>query len=345
MAAKVPVYVWHGWQPQKEMRQSFKDWKKHGVVGVCINAGMDKAKIAAAAKEAKRQGLEYHAWIPTMLQSGLDSTWYTVNRLGQRACDKPAYVPYYTTLDPRNPNVRKWLIEKFEEIADIPDVDYIQLDYIRYADVILSKGLWNKYGLVMNGEYPAADYCYCDSCVAAFKRQTGIDIRRYTDPSKVKEWAQFRCDAITDLVNAIAEAVHKKGKKVSADVFPGPYSHAVWMVRQEWNKWNVDALFPMNYNDFYLEPASWLETITKEEVDTENAKGAPIYSGLFICKDWRNKASVVDPENSGLLPSEIEEAVTGAMKAGAKGVSIFTPSDMTEEHWKALDETLKKLDK
>ena len=46
---------------------------------------------------------------------------------------------------------------------------------------------------------------------------------------------------------------------------PGPDSHAKWMVRQEWNKWNIDAFFPMNYNDFYLEDASWLAPIVKRK--------------------------------------------------------------------------------
>lgn len=339
--AKVPVYVWQEWKPAKTLKENFREWKRHGIVGVCVNAGMDQGKIAEAAKVAKKQGLEYHAWIPTVVQDGLDPSWYTVNRLGQSAHDHPAYVPYYKTLDPRNPKVRQYLIDKFSEIARIPEVDYIQLDYIRYADVILAKGLWDKYGLIMNGEYPNADYCYCDDCVKAFKEKTGIDIRKVTDPSKIKEWAQFRCDAVTDLVNAIAEAVHKEGKKISADVFPGPYSHAVWMVRQEWNKWNLDAVFPMNYNDFYLEPASWVGKITEEEVKAVADRKTPIYSGLFICRDWQNKANVIDPENSGLLPSEMSEAVKGAMKAGAKGVCLFTPFSMTEEHWKALDEAVK----
>ena len=88
----------------------------------------------------------------------------------------------------------------------------------------------------MNEEYPTADYCYCDKCVADFKAATGIDIKSVEDPSKCKEWAQFRCDLITKLVDRIADTVHAKGKKVSAAVFPGPDSHAKWMVRQEWNK-------------------------------------------------------------------------------------------------------------
>ncbi|ADV43477.1 hypothetical protein [Bacteroides helcogenes] len=342
---QVPVYVWQSWDEattEESLRNDFTTWKGHGVVGVCFNAGFDNTKISVAAKVAKELGLEYHAWIPTMIQGGQDSTWYTVNRLGESAYDKQAYVPYYTTLDPRNPEVEKFLIEKYSEVADIPEVDYVQLDYIRYADVILARGLWDKYGLNMEKEYPKADYCYCDSCVAVFKAQTGIDIKSVEDPSVCKEWAQFRCDAVTRLVNHLVDAVHAKGKKVSADVFPGPQSYAVWMVRQEWNKWNLDAVFPMNYNDFYMEPASWVGKVTAEEVQSVAAKDMPVYSGLFICKDWQNKDKVVDPENSGLVPSEIAEAVGSSMQAGAKGICLFTPKEMTAEHWVELEKAIRK---
>ena len=345
---KIPVYAWSGYADnatEKSLTADFKAWKKHGVTGVCINAGMDMEKIRTASKAAKKAGLEYHAWVPTMTPGGKPKSWYTVNRLGESAYDNPPYVPYYTTLDPRNEDVKKFLTSTFEQIAEIPEVDYVQLDYIRYADVILARGLWDKYGLVMNGEYAKADFCYCPDCVAAFKKQSGIDITKVCDPSKIKEWAQFRCDAITALVNQISDAVHAKGKKLSADVFPGPKSYAEWMVRQQWNKWNLDAVFPMNYNDFYMEPAAWVGKVTKEEAESLKGRNTLLYSGIFICHDWRNKDKVIDPENSGLLPSEIAEAVESSMAAGANGISIFTPNDMTEEHWAELEKVLKKLEK
>lgn len=348
LTAKTPVYIWQGWDNKTTTEENLKDdftkWKSQGVTGVCFNTGFDVEKAKIASRIAKSLGLEYHAWMPCMLHAGLNPSWYAVNRLGQSAHDVQVYVPYYTCLDPHNKEVQAWLIEQYCKMAELPDVDYVQLDYIRYPDVILARGLWEKYGLVMNEEYPKADYCYCDDCVAAFKEKTGIDIRKVDDPSKCKKWAQFRCDIITDLVNKLASAVHAKGKKISADVFPGPHSHAVWMVRQEWNKWNIDAFFPMNYNDFYLEKASWVGKITRKEVKAVKGK-IPVYSGLFICKDWKNKASVVDPEHSGLVPSEIEEAVAGSMKAGAAGISLFTPKSMTDEHWDALKKVLDKLDK
>lgn len=341
LVAQVPVYVWLGWDDnttESRLKRDFHKWKNHGVTGICFNTGFSVEKATLVGRLAKAEGLEFHAWIPTLVQAGKDSTWYVVNRLGESAYDKPAYVPYYTFLDPNNEEVQKFLVSKYEEMASIPEVDYVQLDYIRYPDVILARGLWDKYGLVMKEEYPKADYCYCDKCVAEFKAKTGIDIRSVKDPSKVKAWAQWRNDVVTKLVNKIVSAVHAKGKKVSADVFPGPYSHAVKMVRQEWSKWNVDALFPMNYNDFYLKKANWLQKIVKEEV--HYSAGKPIYSGLFICKDWREKEKVVDPEFSGLLPSEMRTAVIGSLKAGAKGICLFTSYSMTDEHWAALKDAL-----
>lgn len=341
---KVKVYAWQGEGPnttEQSLQNDFGKWHAHGIDGMCYNAGHDVNKIQRAARVAHANGMEYHAWIPAMLQGGLDSTLYTVNRNGESAYRVPAYVPYYTSLCPNREGTAQFLTDLYGKVADIPEVDYIHLDYIRYVDVILARGLWDKYGLVMNEEYPAADYCYCDSCVADFKTATGIDIREMEDPSQCKEWAQFRCDLITRLVQRIADTVHAKGKKVSAAVFPGPDSHAKWMVRQEWNKWDIDAFFPMNYNDFYLEDASWLAPIVKEEVASVNGQ-KPVYSGLFICRDWQHKSEIKDPEGHGLIPSEMEEAIRGSMENGAAGIALFTPQNMTDEHWKAFDKAIRQ---
>ena len=350
--------AWYTWNEKTvsddSLRLEFDKLKQHGIVGICVECGFNFDKVKRCAAVAHSAALEFHVWAPAMMQVGKDSTWYTINRLGKSAYNREhrAYVDYYSTLDAHNPAVVQFMVDNYTKLAVIPYVDYVQLDYIRYADVILSEGLWKKYENkifhVWRGEdgkvneYPGADYCYCDGCVADFKAKTGIDIKKEVaagkDPAKNAKWAQFRCDNVTSLVNKICAAVHAKGKKISADVFPGPKSYAVKMVRQEWNKWNVDAFFPMNYNDFYLEPASWLRKITKEEV---NSTKKPVYSGLFICRDWKSKANIIDPENSGLLPSEMEEAVSGAWKAGAAGVCLFTPKSMTDAHWEAFEKAMK----
>ena len=333
----IPLYGWEGMPKNPDLetvRAQFKDFKSHGFTGVCINA--DLADIEAVAAIAHEEGLEYHAWKPCMLQGGKPHEWYCVNRLGQSADEFPAYVDYYKALDPANPEVQDFIVGMLTEIAAVPGVDYVQLDYIRYADAILARGLWDKYGLdFSDGPYPAADYCYCDRCVAEFRELTGIDILSVEDPQAVPEWTAFRCGKVTELVTKVCDAVHALGKKVSADVFPGPDSYAVGMVRQQWNEWPIDMVFPMNYNDFYLEGADWLATVTAEEV---KAMGdVPVMSGLFICPNWQEKEKVIDPENSGLLPSEMATAVRGSMDAGAAGICLFTPSRMSPEHWAELD--------
>ena len=333
----IPLYGWEGIGKDpdlEEVRAKFQNYKAHGFTGICVNA--DLADIPAISAIAHEEGLEYHAWKPCMLQSGMPEDWYAVNRLGQRADEYPAYVDYYKALDPANPEVQDYIVSLALEIASIPDVDYVQLDYIRYADAILARGLWDKYGLdFSDGPYPPADYCYCDSCVTEFKELTGIDIREVEDPQAVPEWSEFRCGKVTELVSKVWDAVHSVGKKLSADVFPGPDSYAVPMVRQQWDQWPVDMVFPMNYNDFYLEPAEWVGTVTAEEVQA--AGDIPVISGLFICREWERKAEIEDPEGHGLLPSEIATAVRGAMDAGAAGICLFTPGSMTEEHWAELD--------
>ncbi|MBQ3767243.1 MAG: family 10 glycosylhydrolase [Bacteroidales bacterium] len=333
----VPLYGWDsiGKDPDLEaVRVKFREWKGHGFTGVCIQA--DLADIPALSAIAHEEGLEYHAWRPCILQEGKPHDWYAVNRLGQRADEFPAYVQYYRALDPANPDVQDYIVSMISDIAAVPDVDYVQLDYIRYVDAVLARGLWDKYGLdFSDGPYPPADYCYCERCVGEFKELTGIDILQVEDPEAVPEWTAFRCGKVTALVTKVYDAVHALGKKVSADVFPGPDAYAVPMVRQQWDEWPLDMVFPMNYNDFYLEPAGWLYDITAEEVKA--AGDVPVISGLFICRDWQRKAEIEDPEGQGLLPSELATAVKGSLDAGAAGICLFTPGSMTPEHWAELD--------
>jgi hypothetical protein len=344
---KIKVYAWTGGpgkMTDQELAEKFADFKQKGIDGLMYNGGHDPETYRRVGKIAKNAGLEFHTWVPTMVQgpdSSLSREAWAVNGKGESALDKPAYVNYYTFLCPNRPEVTEFLSKLYGSIADVPEVDGIHLDYIRFPDVILARGLWEKYGLVMDREYPEYDYCYCDKCVADFKEKTGIDIKTVEDPSQVEEWKQFRYDLITNLVNHLTEVVHSKNKEINAAVFPGPHSIAKKIVRQEWDKWNLDAFLPMNYNDFYLEGTAWIGAMTKESVTSLN-NSKPVYSGLFICPNPAKKTEEKDPEGHGLLPEEIEEAIRESMVNGAAGICLFTPERMTPEHWKAFEKAIYK---
>lgn len=342
---KIPLYAWVQ-LPQdatdEELKKEYQDLKNKGIDGLLYSAGHDPVVYKRIGKIVKQVGMEFHAWIPTMVQNNnpkLKPEWYAVNRKGESAYDKPAYVSHYQFLCPNKEEVYHFLADLYGSIADIEEIDGIHLDYIRFPDVILAKGLWEKYELVMDKEYPQFDYCYCETCTNDFKSKSGIDIKEIEDPSQVEEWKQFRYDLITNIVNKLADVVHRKNKVINAAVFPGPNSVAKKLVRQEWNKWNLDAFYPMNYNDFYLEDTKWIGELTKEEVfSVSNNK--PVYSGLFICPKPDTKAKEADPENHGLLPEELENAIKESMKNGAAGICLFTPNRMTDAHWEALQNVI-----
>ena len=141
--AEVPVYVWHmigNNTPLDSLQKDFQAWKSHGVTGVCIET-RSMEQIEQVAALAHREGLEYHAWIPSMLRSGMPHEWYAVNRLGQSADIYPSYANTYRFLDPANPEVKEFLTQQYMTIASIPNVDYVRLDFMRYPDVILASGL------------------------------------------------------------------------------------------------------------------------------------------------------------------------------------------------------------
>jgi hypothetical protein len=344
---KISVHAWLGGPgdaTDEEIAAQFTDLKKKGIDALMYSGGHDPETYARVGKLAHEAGLKFHAWIPTMVQGysdKLDSSWYAVNGRGESALTHPAYVSHYTFLCPDREGVYKFLEDLYINVARIKDVDGIHLDFIRFPDVILARGLWDKYGLVMDREYPQFDYCYCDSCVADFEVQTGINIREVEDPSKVKTWKQFRYDLITRMVNRLSDAVHREGKEISAAVFPGPDSIAKKLVRQEWEKWDLDAFYPMNYNDFYLEGTEWIGDVTREGVEAINGKGN-LYSGLFICPDPDRKSEESDPENHGLTPEELDDAIRKSMNNGATGICLFTPERMTAKHWAVFSKAMYK---
>ncbi|MBM1107664.1 hypothetical protein JQC67_16020 [Aurantibacter crassamenti] len=340
--SKIPVFAWMGGPGEAtdlELEAQFTDLKKKGIDGLLYSGGHDPETYKRVGKFVKAAGMEFHTWIPTMIQSDpkLKPEWYGVSGKGESAYEIQPYAGYYKFLCPNKKEVYKYLKDMYSKVADVEEVDGIHLDYIRYPDVILARGLWEKYDLIQDQEFPEYDFCYCDTCTSDFKKKSGIDIKAAEDPSTVQEWKQYRYDVITSLVNRLSEVVHKKGKQINAAVFPGP-SISKKLVRQEWNKWDVDAYFPMNYNDFYMANTLWVGSVVKEEVHA--AKEKPVYSGLFISPRPWNKANEEDPEGHGLLPEELEDAIRESMENGAKGICLFTPGRMTDAHWAAFEKAI-----
>lgn len=308
-ARRAKNWIWTGGgenlKPDEQKRR-FEQFKEAGIDALLFSGY--NAEVLARAKE---HGLETHAWIWTLCRGDKQllekhADWYDVSRLGVSAATKPPYVDYYHFLCPSHEEVRDYLVKVVSDLGDTANLDGIHLDYIRYPDVILPVALWKKYNLVQNEELPQFDFCYCEVCRNAFKKETGEDPLKLSDPTASAAWRQYRFDSVTRLVNRLAEAAHAKRKKITAAVFPTP-SLAKKLVRQEWVKWNLDAVLPMVYHSFYNEKPEWIERAVREGVTALPAE-RPLYAGLYL------------PDLKG---DEFDQAVKFAMAGGAKGVSLF----------------------
>lgn len=322
---RTPAAGFRGWAwvhgggtaTEADWRARFARLRAGGVSGVCVGGG-DTATLAAAAHA---EGLTFHAWTWIMNRSGdawvkaHHPEWFDVSRKGDSSLTKPPYVPYYQWLCPTRPAVREYLRGIVDQVAQIPGVDAVHLDYIRHPDVILPRGLWSKYHLVQDHEMPEYDFCYCEVCRATFRKESGDDPLQLPDPTADVRWREFRWNSITGVVRVLAAAVHARNRQISAAVFPTP-TIARRLVRQAWDQWPLDAVFPMLYHRFYEEDVAWIGTSTREGVRALPA-GRPLYAGLYL------------PDCD---PPTLDRAIRAARDGGAAGFSCFEMNGLTDAH-------------
>jgi uncharacterized lipoprotein YddW (UPF0748 family) len=292
----------------EEWRAAFARIRDAGLGGVHVGGG-DVELISAAARD---EGVAFHRWIWTLNRAGDQwarehhPEWYTVSRDGKSSLEHPPYVGYYKWFCPTRPAVREYLREEVDELAGDPDVGGVHLDYVRHSDVILPRGLWSKYGLTQDREYPEFDFCYCDVCRETFAAEHGTDPLDFPDPTADVAWRRFRWDSVTGLVRVLADAVHAHGKPISAAVFPTP-TIARRLVRQAWDEWPLDAFFPMLYHEFYEKPIAWIGSAVGEGVAALEGR-ASLHAGLFL---------------PSLPDTALATAARTALDSGADGVALF----------------------
>ena len=101
---KIPVYAWVSdlnSLTDTELKTKFEFYKNKGIDVLMYHGGHDPLTYQRVGKIAKEAGLGLDAWIPTMVQNKtpeISSDWYAVNRNGESALEKPAYVAYYKFL-------------------------------------------------------------------------------------------------------------------------------------------------------------------------------------------------------------------------------------------------------
>ncbi|MDR0431586.1 MAG: family 10 glycosylhydrolase [Tannerellaceae bacterium] len=304
-------WTWLDYRPGMNFDSICTIMNETGIDGVMLNAPTPN-HYREAIPIARKHGIEVYAWLWTMnLEHNRDSIvkahpeWLSVNRNGESLAHHTAYVNYYKFMCPALPEVREFIKNSVKTYCEIEGLNGIAIDYHRLVDVVLPTTLWPKYGITQDKEYPQWDYGYHPAMITKFQKLHGYDPRKQEDPSTDTTWLQFRCDQITEVANEIAEVVHAHGKKMAASPFPTP-AMSRQMVRQDWNKWNLDIVFPMIYHNFYTKDISFISDCTIENTKTKNPN-TTLYCGMMATDS-----------------PEMFEQMDAALNNGAEGISIFT---------------------
>ncbi|WP_037317894.1 putative glycoside hydrolase [Salegentibacter sp. Hel_I_6] len=309
----------------KEYSAEFKKYKEHGIDAVLINTEADVQLLSELALLAAEEGLEVHAWIFTVNRPGDKEAekypeWYAVSRDGRSTYNEPPYVDYYKWLCPTREESKQHILSLVEGLAKVKGVESVHLDYIRYSDIFLPIGLLPKYGLEQNEELPEFDFCYCEVCTAEFEKEHHKNPNDFNNPAIDMEWKQFRLNKVKAIVDEAYEIAHNNGKYLTAAVFPYP-EMADHMVRQRWDKWNVDMVLPMIYQNFYNEEIDWIGFATGQGVVDLKGTDTELHTGIYL------------PE---LNVEELKEAINYARENGAKGVAFFDGGAFTPEKLEAI---------
>ncbi|MFH4965697.1 putative glycoside hydrolase [Gaetbulibacter sp. M235] len=320
-------------KPNEDYTKEFKKYKSAGIDEVLINTGTDPELLKRLVPIATKEGLKVHAWIMAMNRPG-DSValqhpeWYAVSREGKSCYDTRPYVDYYQWLCPTREASRNHVLSLVEGLAKIDGIESVHLDYIRFSDIFLPIGLLPKYNLVQDTEMGEFDFCYCDECIKAFEKIHHKNPRESKNTVIDMEWKNFRLNAVKAIVDDAYKIVHKYNKNLTAAVFPYP-EMADHMVRQRWDKWDIDEVYPMIYHGFYNEEVDWIGYATKQGVKDLEGKRTKINTGIYM-PAFKSE-------------EELKEAIVLAKENGAKGITFFDGPALTEENLKTIKETKASL--
>jgi uncharacterized lipoprotein YddW (UPF0748 family) len=231
---------------------------------VAPSGGQDA--LGLLLEKAHARGLRVHAWVNVLsladnaqaeVLQALGRDVAMVDQHGRSVLDYPGYeVPepdrsYYRMgtpavwLDPAAPGVAEYLGATFEELLrNVPELDGLHLDYIRYADALpFTPG--TRFGVGLH-------FGFGEATRARFARETGLAAPYGESMANATRFDRWRREQLTTLVASIASRARaaRPGLEVSAAVI-SDRERAYLVDLQDWLGWldqgHLDFAVPMLY--------------------------------------------------------------------------------------------------
>ncbi len=284
--------------------------------------GIDPLRIWI--REAHKNGLKVHIWFETFYVGNQNPAancknilavkpdWGNKTLKGYESANatpsSSEHNGYF--LDPANPEVKEFLLKLINEIISSYKPDGINLDYIRYPQIISTS--------------PMGNWGYTETARTMFYQLYGVDPVTITvsDPLWVK-WGDFRRQQISDFVEKVGQLGKSKGIYMSAVIFPDKnlaYSHKL----QDWAAWSQKH-YLRAFTPLFLtcNPKTLNSQITT--VINSKSPDTDLIAGLFVTFMGGSEEDLI---------RQIHET----RKANANGVSLFDYAHLSPKYIKALSQ-------
>jgi len=241
--------------------------------------------MTAFVTEAKKRGIEVHAWVECFYLGVNESTplvkyfpdWLLVNESGSiRHKTEGAQLGGYIFFDPASEGVRCYLLSFYDEmLTRVPELCGLNLDYIRYP---------------VSDFYSGTDTGYTDASMSGFAQDHGLFVSesnnikdfksQIKDNSLVEEWIDYCAQQVTCFVEQVHNMVSEKHRECVISVAVHPDIDSAYKQKKqdfvEWiNRGYIDVVAPMAYYYDAGQISSVLKAMLSE------FKGVYCYSGLY----------------------------------------------------------------
>jgi len=265
--------------------------------------GFDPLDVAADA--ATRAGVQLHAWINVLpgWRGGAEPAdprqlwharplWFLRDAGGER---EPVGEQGYLGLNPCLPEVREYLAALCAEVARVPGVAGIHLDYVRLTSGDRAGGI---------DRFPADELTR-----TRFRIEKGLDADRH--PAAFRQW---KVDCVTRLVEEVRARLRAECSPtlLSAAVLADP--ERALESGQDWRTWGrrglVDAIVPMAYQE---DDQRFKQLVQRARAA---AGRAALIAGVGMFKHGD--------------PLQTARQMEIARRAGAAGVALFSYGEMVK---------------
>lgn len=244
-------------------------WELTGTTAQTIGVDPGWDPLATALAEAKKQGIQLHAWLNVFPGwRGIDPapngtrhpwvnhrSWFMIDQRGDLLRPTKSF---YAFLSPGNTQVRSYLASLFGEIAkNYPQLDGIHMDYIRYP--------------ARNETGNFRDYSYDEESIQAYKAKYKKN-PSYDQP----EWQRFKCEQVSATIRAIRKAIQAASPSMRLSATCSDNIHAATDEKgqdpRDWLRENlVDFITPMAYvqniNDLATRLKEWNRAFEPQWMD------------------------------------------------------------------------------